>query len=654
MRRLASASLLAALLTASAGASAIEIENVAGEPLFIDVTNTSVFNYHFDNRNSDPKTGNRDDVVTLVDDNYGEWLDRLNIQANYWRLRLGLRFDASTYFGTPSRKDAKDLAYEELAGAPARDRNDYANQFFRDLNNRYLNTYYPAKLYVGYAQPGLDITLGDFYTQLGRGLVFSVRKVDELALDTTVRGAKIVFDRELGPVHVGLTAFAGQMNPLRIDETSGRRITSSGSPLFFGFPKGQELITYSFKDVGTVIKDVSPAAPEFFPETVIGGHIEAGPSAVMFGLNSSIVFRHGQDDPIKTFSGSVNVPSILNHGDVYVEVAGQQGGPPLSTSQEGKSQDARYAVYVNANARGGPLTVSLEGKHYRRFLPLTSSIATGVTSVWTPPPGLVSDRSASEFVTVAYNQPPTTESIYVEPIGSPNICITGGRARADVRLTRQTALYAWVGRYVSYSEKTATNFECDTAPENQTNTWDSALGSEIEFDNGRSHSKAWVGARVTSLEVPIKYLNIEVPGTTDEFYREGYIRYDLVKHLTGPFSLQMQGFHRRRFEPALNGNPWTEGENYTALQWSPHLSAIFGYEYLAKKGCVPGSDDSVCHYVSGGLQWKSGAHDKIVGQLFDTVSLFVGQRRGAIRCVSGVCRQFPPFEGAKLEIVSRF
>jgi hypothetical protein len=40
--------------------------------------------------------------------------------------------------------------------------------------------------------------------------------------------------------------------------------------------------------------------------------------------------------------------------------------------------------------------------------------------------------------------------------------------------------------------------------------------------------------------------------------------------------------------------------------------------------------------------------------IFDTVNLFVGQRRGGIRCVSGVCRPFPPFEGVKLELSSRF
>jgi hypothetical protein len=138
------------------------------------------------------------------------------------------------------------------------------------------------------------------------------------------------------------------------------------------------------------------------------------------------------------------------------------------------------------------------------------------------------------------------------------------------------------------------------------------------------------------------------------FYREGYIRYDLVKHLGGPFSLQFQGFHRRRFEPVAFAEPWMEGENYTALQWSPHVVAIFGYEYFGKKGCDPGSEDPLCHYVNGGLQWRSSSSERVVERIFDTVSLFVGQRRGAIRCVSGVCRQFPPFEGARLEIVSRF
>ena len=57
--------------------------------------------------------------------------------------------------------------------------------------------------------------------------------------------------------------------------------------------------------------------------------------------------------------------------------------------------------------------------------------------------------------------------------------------------------------------------------------------------------------------------------------------------------------------------------------------------------------------MNGGLQWRSLSKGGALGQLVDTFNVFVGQRRGALRCISGVCRQFPPFEGAKLELTSR-
>jgi len=352
-------------------------------------------------------------------------------------------------------------------------------------------------------------------------------------------------------------------------------------------------------------------------------------------------------DQVRTFSGSINVPNIFKHGDVYLEVAGQQLRSGHLTGIEADGAEARvgdlsgYAIYGSANAHWGPLTVSLEGKHYRSFFPLNANIDR-VT------PGF----SAEEFETVAYSQPPTVEPIYVEAIGAPNVCMTGGRARADFRFTKSASVYAWAGRYVSFSESSASNEKCETKPEDQTNTWDLAVGSDLNFEEARSHSKAWVGARVTTHEIPTdRYVELE--GFTDVFYQEGYIRYDVVKHLTGPFSLQFQGVHRRRHEPQKPSSPWYEGENYTALQWSPHISAIVGYEYLIEPD--PESDDvNVNHYVNGGVQWKSGSHEKVWEQLFDTVQVFVGQRRGAVRCVSGVCRQFPPFEGAKIEIVSRF
>ena len=37
-----------------------------------------------------------------------------------------------------------------------------------------------------------------------------------------------------------------------------------------------------------------------------------------------------------------------------------------------------------------------------------------------------------------------------------------------------------------------------------------------------------------------------------------------------------------------------------------------------------------------------------------TIRLFAGASRGGLKCVSGVCRVFPPFEGVKLTATVRF
>jgi hypothetical protein len=315
-----------------------------------------------------------------------------------------------------------------------------------------------------------------------------------------------------------------------------------------------------------------------------------------------------------------------------VEIAGQQHG----------SEVTGHAIYAASNVRGGPVTVLLEGKHYRGFLPLAANIDGDPISNL--------GFGAPEFNVVAYNQPPTAEPIYVEPIGAPNVCVTGGRGRVDYRFTRSASIYAWLGHYVSFSEIDPANVTCDTAPEKRTNTWDAAAGTELEFERGRSHARAWGGARHAEPTIRQSYIS----GDSDIFYSEGYLRYDFVKHLAGPFSLQLVGNIRRRYKPESSGRPWLEGENYTALQWSPHIAATFGYEYTSMAGCAPGQDEGFCHYVNGALQWRSGSSDTVIEQIFDTVQISAGQRRGGLKCVSGVCRFFPPFEGARLEVVSRF
>jgi hypothetical protein len=670
---LSCAALLAWLLT-SGRAGALETPSVGGKPILIDITHTAVLAYHFNNRNDSDFDPNKQ-----VDDFYGEFLDRLNVQASWWRFRLGVRLDTATYFHTLDRAGVAAIVHDQTPynqsvatkalPAPAVAAND-VNSFYDELHSRFLRTIYPSKLFLGYEQPGVEVTVGDFYVQLGRGLVFSVRKIDELAVDTTVRGVRASADTKAGDVQLVAMLFGGQMNPLRVDEASGRRLNGAGSPLFFAFPSASPLQHFDVvSDPGKVHSVLLPAQPSYLEDSVAGGKLEAVTPWFTLGADAAGLYREHTDynsadpsrehDRILNYSGTLSVPSIRKHGDLYVEVAGQSMRDGHLSPTTGKPQPDLdgYAVYASASITGGPVSVSLEGKHYRNFFPLAANI-----DVTTPGFG------APEFSLVTYSQPPTAEPVYTEVVsgGAPGVCVSGGRGRIDYRFNRHASVYGWLGRYGSWSEiPYGLGSGCEVTRERLTNIWDAASGIDLGFARGRTHLKAWVGVRSSERAVA-------APGdVTDAFYREGYVRYDMVFHLQGPFSLQLQGWHRHRYEPATPApNLWTEGESYTALQWSPHLSAILGYEYLAKAQCEPlkhatlssplRPQQDFCNYVSGGIQWRSGStwaespRAKYVAQLFDAVNLFVGQRRGAVRCVSGVCRQFPPFEGARLEITSRF
>jgi hypothetical protein len=347
-------------------------------------------------------------------------------------------------------------------------------------------------------------------------------------------------------------------------------------------------------------------------------------------------------DLIQNFSGSVRLPPVADIVDAYVELAGQRQreGRVTAIDSSGAITDREadldgYGVYANVNVGYGPLHATLEGKHYRSFFPLGANV-----DVTTPGFG------APEFGVLAYSQLPTAESIYVEPIGSPDVCNSGGRGRLDWKVTGDVLLYGWLGYFRSFSEIDPANRECATDDERRTDTWDAAVGTELTAEGNSSHSWAWVGVRATDRAVPA-IASAELPIVSSVFYREAYVRYDMLQELPGPFSLSSLGFHRRRYEPLAQSASWHEGENYLSFNWNPHFAFVFGYEYQTRPGFPT-------NYFSGAVEYRSKSNESWFDQIFDTVRLFVGQRRAALRCVGGTCRVFPAFEGAKVELVSRF
>lgn len=630
------------------------------ETVALDITNTASSSYHFDNRNDSPSA-----VGTRLDDAYLDAFNRLNLQLRWWRFSAGARLDAALYDGAPNQDDGLAFAKEDREGGAGTA--ERANDYHRELHSRYQPSLIPSKLWVNYTGGPLEVTAGDFYAQLGRGFVLSVRKIDELAVDTTIRGGKVVFREQLGEVRVGATVLGGQLNPLRIDEVTGRRLHGTDSPLFFGFPQAVDFYGWDAATPPEVVQIREAARPSYLEDTVLGGRIEAGWKGAVLAGNFSELIRQdnsaealgcGASDRdcdaqypvfsspnpskrygnVRTFSGSLEVTQIADVADVYVEGAGQAlvNGRTTDLNPQTQEKDLHgHAIYSAINLRQGPVVLSLEGKHYREFYPLSANVDT-----------LTKGFGAPEFDVLSYNQVPTAEPFYTEQIGSPQVCVSGGRGRADFRFNRSASVYAWFGGQASWSELNAN--ACELEDRFRSNTLDAAVGTDLAFENHRSIAKFWFGARSTDRHVPL-----DTGSTT--FYREAYVRFDLSKALRPGLTLVGQGFHRFRHEPDAFGEPWKEGETYAGVQWAPHWAFVVGAEYLARRACQASDpDQEFCSFFSGSIQYKSANADSFVGQLFDTASLFVGQRRGAIRCVSGVCRQFPPFEGARIELVSRF
>ena len=614
-------------LTLAAPARALEPGKLGSDAVHVDVTNASSVLYNFDNRDTRPL-----EVPTRANDEWGMWYNRLNLQASWGKLTLGVRVDNAWFYRSPYPEAiALDVVETRPAGGGISDAQLFRQKFDEagaELSNRYINWVYPSKYYVGYTTRDVELTAGDFYAALGRGFVLSVRKMDELASDTTVRGARVTGRVNAGPVKLRLTALGGEMNPLRIDEASGRYlgVDSTVTPSWLaateaGMPRAVET-------------DFVPRTPTYAPDRLGAAQIEIAPKGFKLGTQASFLRRQDplnvdvvrQADTVLTGSQSIEVADFGGHGDGYVEVALQSLD---DADRDGSSSEREllggkrgYAVYGALTLIQDPLTLTFEGKHYRRFFALSANVNTS---------------RAPEFALVQYSAPPTTEAFWVDTeFEGFNTCVTGGRLKGDVHLGKDESVFAWVGHYRTWAERSL-NESCETSNANLNRVWDLATGMEITSQRRKSRANLTVGARIDQAEEEI---SIAGGAQTHLYYQESYARYDVIRHLGGPFSLQLQGWHRRRHQVAGGPEaPWFEGQHLTGVDWAPHLSAAFGAEYSTD----PGVPDT---YFNGQVSYKITSSS--------SVSAFVGQRRGSLRCVGGVCRKYPAFEGARLDATVRF
>ncbi len=608
-----------ALLAGSRDARAVDLPKVGGAPVKLGVTETLVAAQRFN-----PREGELEQ-----DQGYFVWLNRLNVVLGWKKFTLGTRVDSSLYALRP--QDRIETSDPTLR-----------TRLVNDGSTRYRDALYPAKLWLSYKDTGFEITAGDSYVLLGRGLILSLRKVDELGVDTTLFGGKVTAQKDF----FGVTLFAGVANPARVDEPTGRALFAS-SPV----PR-----------IGA--SSATPSQPLFGSDRIVGAEIQAGrglpvvASTHAVRLTKCAPYRYDANaniiqDPLDAPFGtceepsrrtwldelptlgpvlarsetinagqSIEVPSLWGHGSLFVEAAVQKrrADPANEPDTQGN------AVYASLVTTGGPVSNTFEMKSYRNFFPLAGS---------------VNVSRAAAFSNVAYSLPPTAEPIISDTMfGFFNACVTGGRDRFDYRVTPTFLAYGTFGHFVTRSE--GIGGSCDrlgrstgATPAATTNyVTDASAGIEWRFDADRSIVFANVGGRH------------DITGTDLPYYRELAVQYSVTKYIAGPYSIELAGRHRYRVQERENirggdydGAPWRQGEHQNALKIAPKWVLSQGFEYTTYIGLPT-------YYVNGGILYRFTSDSNI--------RVYVGQNRGGLRCVSGICRVYPAFSGARVELTLRF
>lgn len=587
MTRLAVAALLLGL---AAPAAALNLR-IGHEQLRLDISETLIYAYHLDNKND-----------TYADDRYHEIQSRLNLALSYKEWRLAARVDTGLFFNHASCDEAGTCTspsppphlqwWPPLSQGELRHR--YANRSIDRIGPMYL----PERLALSYTGRNVEVTLGDHYVSLGRGLVLSLRKVDELGSDTSLRGGRVVV-RDGGATG---TLVAGVTNIINIDEATGR---VSPDPL----------------------------------DAVVGLRTEVQPHRrLSFAAQGAAILYHrdtvpNQSEADRALLGGFSLEArdlpLVHH--LYLEYA----HAAITTAGSDSGGDALYGAITHYR---GPLTLLLEGKYYDDFRTVRTSLASPTDS----------------FSTIRYNNPPTVERVLADLDSTSDTLDVGGlRLRADHKATSDVNWFASYGYFYDWSDRAA-----------RLDIHDPYAGATLAWQQHRSHATVSGGARVSQERA---FADPDTGHGAESHSLDVHVEVVASQALTRRLSLELVGRHRYRTKRVFpetevsvpadqRVNRWHEGEWALGLRWSPSLVVAAGWEYTTdpSKPTPPCGEvgEPVCstydqlHYFNGQVSWtfRQGT----------SLRVFAGGQRGGLRCVSGVCRVFPPFQGVKAEAVIRF
>lgn len=259
-------------------------------------------------------------------------------------------------------------------------------------------------------------------------------------------------------------------------------------------------------------------------------------------------------------------------------------------------RDTMWAAYTSAQWTRGRWTALVEGKAYRRW-----EIGRA-------------DRS------LLYHEPPTLEREDQEVPG--NADAVGGRGRLELRLPAGISVF---GNALAY------RFTDDGA---------APLDGDLATHGFAGVDKRWDSGGSAALQAGYRDENRADGGDRLSLWHADF---DLAWPLTDKHSVTLKWNHRsetKDLSPLPNDLSFVRGLGVGTVAWSGLGALSLLYGYSTEDATTP------THYPAAELL----AHLPSGGQ----ARLFVGSLTGGRVCVSGSCRDVPPFEGARLDLILRF
>jgi hypothetical protein len=538
---------------------------VGKEQLTLDFSLTSAFEWHTVNRTYNPTILNAAVERAAHGKDYFDLQNKLDFNISYERWRLGGRLDTFNFFSDrfpchPSFPKIRDK-YPSLV-------------FYPDCKQGYI----PEKLYLKVNLNNLDITLGDFYITLGRGMAMLFRKVDEFGQDTTLRGARVdVKSKGFQATVAG--GFANDSNFDPIQET----FLVDARDFFFATSASQRFMR-SMRIGGHYVFRYNPAPPKD-PNVIV--QLPAEHYHIIGGLFEA-----------KNLFGKV---------DFYLEGNLMERSHVRAVLPDDPGMGV--ALYTNINVYLFPFTLQIEGQWYDNYSlslereTMYRSGKAGTTEVpFVAPPPLL------------YVNPPSMEDIQNDTQGD-NSNTRGVRVRLDYTLPSRDTLF-WVNYLFRYGFIPA-----------------SPLTLHHVYAGGE-HRADWFSI--------VAYAGFrELTG--DEYWRRIHAEMDLNFRIG------------RRHSLKLFSTYWYNLRGDKSQKYTFHILDVqLGYSF-SKIGSIAllfsYSDENQNEAVP---RIYPAVEVKVLLPKLGSLKLFYGRGRGGLRCVSGICRVFPAFEGLRAELSVRF